>query len=175
MLFIFQILKLWKLILKDVLRMTKDDLITSADKITKVSVASLKEYQDKMELLNAKMNELMLKRADILELIGGEKNVAMMKDNHSNHLRFVASILETPDSETLVDTVLWVFRAYMSRGFSSNYWAAQINTWIILLQENVSQTAYHEIFSIYNWFSVNIPHFTIASDESLDKSRHMEH
>ena len=154
--------------------MEKDALVKSADKIAKVSAASLKEYQNKMELLNAKMNEVMLQRDDILELIGGQKNVSMMKDNHSNHLRFVESILETPNSETLVDTVLWVFRAYMSRGFSSNYWAAQINTWIQLLKENVSQTAYTEILSIYNWFSVNIPHFTIAADETLEKSRHIE-
>lgn len=154
--------------------MGKDALIKSADKITKVSAASLKEYQDKMELLNVKMNEVMLKRDDILDLIGGQKNVAMMKDNHSNHLRFVASILETPDSETLVDTVLWVFRAYMSRDFSSNYWAAQINTWIQVLKENVSETAFIEILSIYNWFSVNIPQFTIAADENLDKSRHIQ-
>ena len=32
-----------------------------------------------MELLAAKMNVIMLKRDDILELIGGEKNITMMK------------------------------------------------------------------------------------------------
>ena len=128
-----------------------------------------------MDMLAAKMNEIMLKREDIFELIGGKKNIEMMKDNHNNHLRFVASILETPDSETLVDTVLWVFRAYMSRGFSSNYWAAQINTWIQILKENVSAKSFSEILSIYNWFSVNIPHFTIAADDELEKSKHMDH
>ncbi len=97
--------------------MQKDSLVKSADKISKVSDDSIKEYVDKMDILAAKMNEVILKREDIFELIGGNKNIEMMKDNHNNHLRFVASILETPDSETLVDTVLWVFRAYMSRGF----------------------------------------------------------
>jgi hypothetical protein len=155
--------------------MEKSTLVKSADKLSKVSEASIKEYVDKMELLAAKMNEAMLKREDILELISGEKNITMMKDNHCNHLRFIASILETPDSETLVDTVLWVFRAYMSRGFSSNYWAAQINTWIYLLKENLSEKAYTEILGIYNWIGVNIPNFAIASDEKLEKSRHMDH
>jgi len=155
--------------------MQKETLVISAQKITKVSEASIKEYVDKMDMLAAKMNEAMLKREDIFQLIGGRENVEMMKDNHNNHLRFVASILETPDSETLVDTVLWVFRAYMSRGFSSNYWAAQINTWIQIFKENLSEKTFAEILSIYNWFSVNIPHFTIAADEKLEKSKHMDH
>lgn len=155
--------------------MEKSVLITSADKITKVSEDSLKEYVDKMEILAAKMNEIMLSRKDILELIGGEKNIEMMKDNHNNHLRFISSILQTPSSETLVDTVLWVFRAYMSRGFSTNYWSAQLNTWVTILKENISEKAFSEIYSMYNWMIVNIPNFTIAADEKLDKSKHTEH
>lgn len=153
---------------------SKSTFIKSADKIARVSENSIKEYVDKMELLAAKMNEVMLKREDILELIGGEKNITMMKDNHNNHLRFVASILQTPDSETLVDTTLWVFRAYMSRGFSTNYWSVQLETWRQLLKENISDKAFSEIISIYNWFTVNIPHFTVAADEKLDKSKHID-
>ena len=155
--------------------MEKSILVKSASKISRVSEDSLKEYVDKMEMLAAKMNETMLAREDILELIGGEKNITMMKDNHNNHLRFIASILQTPDPETLVDSVLWVFRAYMSRGFSSNYWSAQLNTWIQLLKENISEKAFSEIVSIYNWMTVNIPNFTIAGEDKLEKSKHRDH
>jgi hypothetical protein len=108
-----------------------------------------------------------------LELIGGEKNITMMKDNHNNHLRFVSSILRKPDSEALVDTVLWVFCSYMSIGFSSNYWEMQLKTWVEILKQNVSDKAFTEIISIYNWFIVNIPEFTIVSDDKLEKSMHM--
>ena len=152
----------------------KSTLIKSADKIARVSEKSIKEYMDKMELLATKMNDIMLKRDDILELIGSGKNITMMKDNHNNHLRFVASILQTPDSETLVDTTLWVFRSYMSRGFSTKYWNVQLETWRQILKENISSKAFSEIISIYNWFTVNIPHFTIAADERLEKSKHTD-
>ncbi len=154
--------------------MEKQQLIKSAEKITKVSTVSVHEYVKKMDLLAAKMNESMLAREDILELIDGEKNIAMMKDNHNNHLRFIASIIENPDPETLVDTVLWVFRAYMSRGFHTNYWAAQLNTWIEILKATISEEAFSEIYGIYNWLSVNVPNFTIAADEALKKSLHAE-
>lgn len=152
----------------------KNSLIESASKLSKVSEASLKEYVDKREMLAAKMNEVMLKREDILGIIGGKENLAMMKDNHNNHLQFVTSILQRPDPETLVDTVLWVFHAYMSRGYSSEYFSSQMNTWKELLEESVSKKAFSEIFGIYDWFNVNIPNFVIVANEKLEKSKHMD-
>ncbi len=154
--------------------MGRSILVKSADKIGRVSKDSIKEYIDKTDLLSANINEIMLGRKDIFELIGGEKNIRMMKDNHSNHLRFIASILQSPNSETLVDTTLWEFRTNMRRGFSPNYWVVQLNTWRQLLEENVSDKAFSEIISIYNWFTVNIPHFTLVADEKLEKSKLMD-
>ena len=113
-------------------------------------------------------------RIDILELVGGDKNIRMMKDNYRNHLRFVGSIMQTPNAYTLVNTYLWEFRAYMSRGFISNYWAAQINTWIQLLKENLSEKAFNEILSIYNYISVNIPEFVIAAEDELEKMKNID-
>ena len=46
----------------------KGKLIKSADAIGKISNDSIKEYMDKMEMLAARMNEIMLKRGDIKEI-----------------------------------------------------------------------------------------------------------
>ena len=128
-----------------------------------------------MDALILNMNESMLARKDVLELLGGEKNLTMMKDNHDNHLRFIRSIAEEPDAETLVDTVLWVFRAYMSRGFHTNYWSAQLNTWIHVMKKGFTEETMTEIMPIYSWMSNNIPQFTLAADEKLEKSMHNMH
>ncbi|WP_298842869.1 hypothetical protein [Clostridium sp.] len=152
----------------------KNKLVINAKKLVKVSDTSINEYIDKTDLLAAKMNEVMIKREDILELIGGDKNIRMMKDNYKNHLRFVGSIMLTPNADTLVDTFLWEFHAYMSRGFTSNYWAAQINTWIELLKENLSKKAFMEILSIYNYLSVNIPEFVIITENRLETMKKMD-
>jgi hypothetical protein len=32
--------------------------------------------------------------------------------------------------EVLVETVLWVFRAYRSHGFKLTYWPAQLDMWV---------------------------------------------
>ena len=123
-------------------------MIAKEEKNTKVIEKSLAEFNDKIEVLISKINSKMLDRADINSLVGVD-NIEMMKDNHSNHARFIYSILKTFDAEQLVDTVLWVFRAYRSRGFHSNYWAAQLNTWIEIYKQELSSEAFNEIVSIY--------------------------
>lgn len=147
--------------------MTKTELLQTAQQLRQVDARVASEYEQKAEQLNAKINQLMLERADIKELVG-EINISMMKDNHANHVRFIASILRNHNPEILVDTVLWVFRAYRSRGFSSNYWAAQLNTWIEIIKEELSTETYHQVFPLYEWMQVNIPTFVKLSDEKLE-------
>lgn len=149
------------------LRIENIELVKSADKITKVTEDSISEYMKKMDMIACKINEVMLNRKDILMLIGGEKNINMMKYNNTNNMHFIASILQTPNSETLVETILWGFCAHMSRGFISNYWVEQIKTSIGLLKENISKKGFYEILSIYNWTSVNIPQFTLVTEQKL--------
>jgi len=147
--------------------MTKTELLQTAQLLRQVDARVSSEYEQKSGQLNAKINQLMLERADIKELVG-EINISMMKDNHANHVRFIASILRNHNPEILVDTVLWVFRAYRSRGFSSNYWAAQLNTWIEIIKEELSTETYHQVFPLYEWMQLNIPTFVKLSDEKLE-------
>lgn len=61
-----------------------------------------------------------LKNYENVSYLSDLNDIEMMKDNHANHVRFVHSILNNPNAEVHTDTVLWVFRAYKSHGFSSN-------------------------------------------------------
>jgi hypothetical protein len=109
----------------------------------------------------------MLERPDIESLVG-TNNLSMMKDNHANHVRFIASILKNYNHDVLVDTVLWVFRAYRSHGFTTNYWAAQLNTWLIVIKEVLTPESFVEVYPYYEWMQVNIPLFVKVSDERLE-------
>ena len=82
------------------------------------------EYQGKQEQLVAEINQRMLARDDIATLVGLD-NLVMMQDNHNNHACFMVSLLQIYVPEVLVDTVLWVFKAYRSHGFHNLYWSAQ--------------------------------------------------
>lgn len=153
---------------KTINKMDKTYLLKTAKEISQVQVSAFKEYNDKAEHIIQEMNNKMLARTDIIDLVG-EKNISMMKDNHSNHVRFIASILKNYNPEVFVDTVLWVFRAYRSRNFHTNYWAALLNTFMELLKIELSKQSYKEIFPYYEWMQINIPVFVKLSGEELEK------
>jgi hypothetical protein len=147
--------------------MQREDLILSAQKLKQVTEKSVREFSSKRNHLVDVMNKKMENREDLLEMVGAG-NVEMMKDNHANHARFMESIFNEHSPEILVDTVLWVFRAYRSRNFSSTYWAAQLNTWIEIYKMELSTECYNEVYPYYNWMQINIPTFNKLAEENLE-------
>jgi hypothetical protein len=137
-----------------------------------VSDLAANEYEGKSDQLISMINLRMLERPDIKDLVS-ENNLNMMKDNHANHVRFISSILKNRNPEVLVETILWVFRAYRSHHFTTNYWAAQLNCWIEILREVLTPESFNEIYPYYEWMQINIPIFVIVSDEKLDAQNSM--
>lgn len=156
--------------------MNKEDLIRTAQQLPSFTESSYTEYTNKLEVMVIEMNSAMLSRPDINELVG-EKNIEMMKDNHNNHAHFIASILKNFNADVLVETILWVFRAYRTRGFHTNYWAAQLNTWKAVITQNLSNEATKNVLPLYNWMQINIPVFTVLSDEKIEElnNKHLSH
>jgi hypothetical protein len=150
----------------------KEVLLETAGELKQVGLQAAEEYLQKADRLVDLMNTQMQAREDIDNLVG-PKNIAMMKDNHANHVRFIGSILKNKNTIVLVETVLWVFRAYRSHGFQTNYWAAQLNAWIGILKQELSPEAFLEIYPYYAWMQVNIPIFVIVSDEELNANNSM--
>jgi hypothetical protein len=147
----------------------KEILTESSCRLIQVSPISAAEYAKKENILISRINTVMEQRADIESLVGLH-NLSMMNDNHANHVRFMASIFKNYNPEVLVETILWVFRAYRSHKFTTNYWAAQINAWIGILEKELSAEAFLEIYPYYEWMQINIPLFVVVSDEKLDSS-----
>ena len=147
--------------------MNKIDLLQTANALNQPSKEMADEYDSKRELLVDLLNKKMLERLDVNDLVG-ENNIEMMKDNHANHARFLESVFYSYNPEVLVDTVLWVFRAYRSRNFKSTYWAAQLNAWVEIYKDNLSETCFKEIYPFYNWMQINIPTFNSLAEDSFD-------
>ncbi len=151
--------------------MDKKYLLESANQLKQVGDHVSEEYINKSEQLIANINSVMLERPDIEKLVGTE-NFEMMKDNHANHVRFIGSVLKNYNPEVMVDTVLWVFRAYQSHGFRSNYWAAQLNAWLLILKETLTPETFDAVYPYYEWMQVNIPLFVEISDGSVESNEY---
>jgi len=146
--------------------MTREELIVSARKLVQPSQKAVSEYARHRETMASDINRLMRGRADIDYMVGG--NLSMMEDNHRNHARFMESLLGFYTPEVLVDTVLWVFRAYRAHGFQLTYWPAQLDTWVEVLRNHLSDESFQEIYPFYHWMIVNQAAFAALSDSFLE-------
>lgn len=146
--------------------MDKQQLVHAAAALPPVSREAARNYADRKEMLAAEVSRLLMQRQDLERLIG-PGNQAMMEDNHRNHARFIASLLEAFDPQVLVETVLWVFRAYRSHGFQITYWPAQLDAWLRTLPLHLPPESYHEIEPLYHFMLFNQPAFAALSDQSL--------
>ena len=149
--------------------MKRDDLVASASLLAQPSAAAAAEYAAQRDALAAELNRRMIERSDLVRLIG-EGNGPMMEDNHRNHARFMAAVFAHYSPEVLVDTVLWVFRAYRSHGFRLAYWPAQLDSWVELLREKLSPGAFSEIYPFYDWLIVNQPAFALLTDPAAQQT-----
>ncbi|TVR29615.1 MAG: hypothetical protein EA404_14455, partial [Spirochaetaceae bacterium] len=130
--------------------MTRDELILAAASLPVVPAEAAAEYRAKSESMAVELNSRMRERADLDALIG-PGNAAMMEGNHRNHARFMSSLLAHYSAEALVNTVLWVFRAYRAHGFRLTYWPAQLNTWVTLLEKQLSPASFSAVFPVYQF------------------------
>ena len=127
------------------------------------------EYAAKKEALAAGVNRIMIARPDLAALIG-PNNREMMEQNHRNHVLFMESLFRDFHPRTLVETVLWVFRAYRSHGFQLAYWPALLDNFLFLLRRELSDSAYQAIRPFYDWLLINQPHFAAISDAMIEKA-----
>ncbi len=154
--------------------MKKEDLIKSASQLKQPSKESATEFSRKSEKMAVLLNGLFKQRKDLARLIGSD-NLDMMYDNHRNHLRFMSSLFTGYDPVVFTETVLWVFRAYRSHGFSLTYWPAQLDTWTSIFRDELSESCYTEIYPFYHWMIINNPAFSSLSEGGTPDGPPPEH
>jgi hypothetical protein len=145
---------------------TREELLATARELKQPSPEVADEFGAKRERLAAEGNRRMGARRDLERLVGSG-NQAMAEDNNRNFARFMESLFRHYQPEVLVETVLWVFRAYRSHGFQTTYWPANLDTWVELLRGELSGGAFEAVYPFYDWLIVHIPWFVKLTDEQL--------
>jgi hypothetical protein len=141
-------------------------LIETARKLRQPSAEAAAEFEAARDGLAEELNRRMVARPDLEKLIG-PGNRAMMEDNSRNFCRFMGSMFLAYEPEVLVQTALWVFRAYRSHGFQTTYWPANLDTFVEIAREKLSPAVFAETYPFFHWLIVNIPSFVKISDEQL--------
>ena len=146
--------------------MTIETLRATAELLRQPSAATAAEFAAKQDVLAAELNRRMLARPDVDRLVGAG-NRPMMENNSHNFFRFMTSLFRGYEPAVLIETAQWVFRAYRSHGFQTSYWPANLDTAVGILREQLSASAYAEVYPFFEWLIVHIPDFVRSSDESL--------
>lgn len=147
--------------------MNRETLMKSAGRLKQPSGEATTEFEASRERLADKLNQRMGVRPDLERLIG-VGNQPMMEDNSRNFCRFMSSLFRAYEPGVLVDTALWVFRAYRSHGFQTAYWPANLDTFVELARDELSATTFAEVYPFLEWLIVNIPAFVAESDAAMD-------
>jgi hypothetical protein len=144
----------------------KEKLLETALTLIQPQESVAQEFSRKRDELAAMGNKTMGDRSDLEKLVGKD-NRQMAEDNNRNFARFMESMFLDYNAEVLVDTVLWVFRAYRLHGFQTTYWAANLDVWMAMLKKELSKKAFDALYPHYNWLVVNIPIFVKLTDEAV--------
>lgn len=146
--------------------MDKQTLLKTANRLKQPGNSLAAEFSAKREEMTARCSQTIAGREDLDRLIG-PGNLEMALDNNRNFSRFMESLFYDFEPEVFVETVLWVFTAYRSHGFSTTYWPANLNIWVDALKASLSGPALDEVQPFYNWLIINIPVFVKLTDTAV--------
>lgn len=144
--------------------MDEGELVVSAEKIDEPSRDAVEEFSERKDELAVMLKDRMERRDDLEDLIG-EGNRPMMEDNSENMVDFLHSIFTKYKPEVFVETVLWVFKTYRSHGFNPGFWPANLNTFVEIMDEELSDESFEELNPFLQWIIENIPVFIEMTDE----------
>ena len=145
--------------------MNKEVLISKATQITPPSPLTSNKLKESAETMAQELTLVMAEKKNLESLIG-EGNYLMMVNNHKNHFDYICSLTSLYDPLSFVETVLWVFRTYIGRGFSPAYWQEMLQEAKIILRSHLPDEQYKEAIAIYNLLHDNLTEFIILSEST---------
>jgi methanogenic corrinoid protein MtbC1 len=128
-----------------------DTILASCKRLPRISTAAAEAYAQATDRLLDHVNEELESHPKIRSLIG-RNPFEVMWNNHRNHATFMTTVFRLNSFELLARTVPWVYRAYHARGFSYDYFPAELVAWQIAVHQCLDSTAHKtEILAVYNW------------------------
>jgi hypothetical protein len=146
--------------------MNQDHLNQTARQLQQPTPAAAAEFAARRDALAEALNQRMSARPDLDHLIG-PGNLLMMQTNSRNFCRFMNTMFHGYEPGVLVETVLWVFRAYRTHGFHTTYWAANLDTFLDVIRAELTPATCQQVAPFFQWLVVNIPLFVKITDGQL--------
>ena len=151
-----------------------NELFQQARALPSVSQPAALEFGEKAVLIAEQVNEKIKDSPNCSRLIG-QNSLEVMQDNHFYHAIFMSNVLQLGLYEMLVKMVLWVYRTYSNRGFSSDYFSRSLKAWREAIQDNLQDSHAREVIEIYDWLIQQHPRLVKLSKEMPTAATHAPH
>jgi len=130
-----------------------------------IASSSADAYREKLTLLTGHVKRKLMQREDFRSLTGNNPP-EVMKNNHENHGEFMSTMFSLKDGESFIKTVLWVYRSYISRGFSPAYFSVELLAWRGAVILHLDNTSASDIGRVYGLMIENHENFLLLSSET---------
>lgn len=128
------------------------DIWKQAAQIQPVSAEASKEYESKQSELTGEVDRVMASRSDIHRILGNNP-LQVMYDNHRYHAMTMSNFFKMNRYTLLARIIVWVYRAYRSRGFEYEYFYHANQAWQNAIQNHLPLPAREEILAVYRWLN----------------------
>lgn len=98
---------------------------------------AVQRYGLSWALLAHYVDDALAERKDLRALLGGNA-FEVMQANHACHVSFMRSIFTLRSVPCFVEVVVWVYRSYVSRGFSARYFPVELKAWQAAIDKYIS-------------------------------------
>jgi methanogenic corrinoid protein MtbC1 len=130
-----------------------EEMLTGCRELSNVSTKSAEAYASATERLLKHVKGQLEANPNIKELIG-RNPLEMMHDINRKHAALMLTVFRINSFELLARTLPWVYRAYHARGFSYDYFPAELMAWRLAIHECLDHTVRkEEILAVYEWLA----------------------
>ena len=127
-----------------------DALIASTRFLPKARPAAAAEYAARSADMRRDVDEELLGNPELARLLG-DAPIEVMKVNHENHASFMAAVFRYNEHRMLARVVVWVYRRYLSHGFSPDYFVFELKAWVKAVRRHMTPASAEPILSVYAW------------------------
>lgn len=128
-----------------------EDILASCSKLPSILPEAAEAYAHATDRLLDHVNSQLEEHPNIQELIG-RNPFDLMHTNLKNHATLMTTVFRINSLELLTRTIPWVYRAYHARGFSYDYFPADLVAWQIAIHECLASPSHKsEIIAVYKW------------------------
>jgi methanogenic corrinoid protein MtbC1 len=128
-----------------------EEILTSCRELPYVSSEAAEAFASATDRLLEHVNGQLEANPGIKELIG-RNPLELMHDINRKHAAIMLTVFRISSFELLARSLPWMYRAYHARGFSYDYFPAELMAWRVAIDECLDHPARKaEILAVYEW------------------------